>query len=104
MHACILINVDEYYIITLKDNFLLIAFFYRHKLFAPQVFHVGAIESFTFTSYSLERFDVTATVSYDDCSCEANRRRTCKDNGEVFSQATGGTRQGEKKWQITLCV
>lgn len=68
----------------------------RHKLFAPQVFHVGAVESFTFTAYSLERFEVTATVSYEDCSCQGNRRRTCKDNGEVFSQATGRSRQGEQ--------
>ncbi|XP_064400639.1 C3 and PZP-like alpha-2-macroglobulin domain-containing protein 8 [Halichondria panicea] len=64
-----------------------------HKLFTPQVFHVGAVESLTFTSYSPERFDVTATVSYEDCSCE-ERRRSCKNNGQVFSTVSGKTRQG----------
>ncbi len=39
----------------------------RHTLFNPQVYHVGVQETLSFTSYSFEKFDVTATVYYDSC-------------------------------------
>ena len=65
----------------------------RHILFTPQSYHVASTESFSFTSYSTERFEVTATLSYDQCSC-TNRRRSCNNNGNVLSSAAGTTRFG----------
>ena len=67
---------------------------YSHILFTPQSYHVGATESVSFTSYSPEQFEVTATVSYDQCSC-SNRRRRCSNNGDILSTARGSTRLGE---------
>ena len=64
-----------------------------HILFTPQNYHVGSTESFSFTSYSTERFEVTATLSYDQCSC-SNRRRSCNNNGNVLSSVGGTTRFG----------
>ena len=65
-----------------------------HVLFTPQSYHVGGTESFSFTSYSTEQFEVTASVSYDQCSC-SNRRRVCSNNGDLISAARGTTRLGE---------
>ena len=80
--------------------FLLTSFVYhmhtspcRHILFTPQSYHVASTESFSFTSYSTERFEVTATLSYDQCSC-SNRRRSCNNNGNVLSSVGGTTRFG----------
>ena len=67
-----------------------------YTLFTPQSYHVGSTESFSFTSYSSKKFEVTATVSYDQCSC-SNRwwwRRQCNNNGDVLSTARGTTRLG----------
>ena len=54
---------------------------------------MASTESFSFTSYSTERFEVTATLSYDQCSC-SNRRRRCNNNGDVLSTVGGTTRFG----------
>jgi len=67
----------------------------RHKLFAPQDYHVGTVESFTFTSYDSSRFTVSAAVTYQECSCEANRRRTCEEELITFHETSGQARQGE---------
>ena len=64
-----------------------------HILFTPQSYHVASTESLSFTSYSTERFEVTATLSYDQCSC-SNRRRRCNNNGDVLSSVGGTTRFG----------
>ena len=83
----------------LMITFLLLFLLYTHTspcshiLFTPQSYHVASTESFSFTSYSTERFEVTATLSYDQCSC-SNRRRSCNNNGDVLSTVGGTTRFG----------
>jgi len=64
-----------------------------HSVHTPDLPH-GATESISFTSYSNGKFEVTATVSYDQCS-SSNRwwgRRQYINNGDVLSTARGTTR------------
>ena len=62
-----------------------------HILFTPQSYHVASTESFSFTSYSTDQFEVTATLSYDECLCS---RKSCNDNGNVLSSDEGTARFG----------
>ena len=70
---------------------------YRHILFTPQSYHVASTESFSFTSYSSERFEVTAIFSYDECLCS---RKSCNDNGNVLSSDEGTARFGGSGYVI----
>ena len=62
---------------------------------------MGSTESFSFTSYSTERFEVTATLSYDQCSC-SNRRRSCNNNGNVLSSVAGTASFGGPKNHVIV--
>ena len=66
---------------------------YSHVVFTPQGYHVGTMESFSFSSYSQEVFDVTAKVTYNQCTC-SNGRRSCSDTGSSFDEARERARQG----------
>lgn len=72
----------------------LLVFSLRHILFTPQSYHVGVRETFSFTSYASERFEVVARVSFDTCTCSDNRVRRCRDRGDVFSEARGMVKLG----------
>ena len=68
---------------------------YRHVLFTPNTYSVGALETVTLSVYddSISQLHVDAELTYTECKCGKNVPRICEEN-LLYSSDSGISKHG----------